>query len=261
MVTQAIQQAATLLREAEETGQTCKPIREIISVQEPETAYSIQALNTEVFLKQGREIVGRKIGLTSKAVQEQLGVDQPDYGILYKDMLRDEGTHINISDVMQAKIEVEIAFVLEKDLNKQENSIEEVIDAIAYVLPALEIVGSRIKNWDITFADTVADNGSSGLFVLGNSHVKLEQIDLRLCQMELERAGQQVSAGTGAACMGNPINAVQWLANTMALTAYPLRAGDVILSGALGPMVEVNVGDNFEARISGLGSVSAMFAN
>ncbi len=261
MATQAVHQAAAVLREAEETGQACKPVREIISAQEAEAAYSIQAINTEFFLRQGRKIVGRKIGLTSKAVQEQLGVDQPDYGILYADMSRNEGTQINFSDVMQAKIEAEIAFVLEKDLTSEDNTIDAVIDAIAYVLPALEIVGSRIKNWDITFADTVADNGSSGLFVLGNSLVKLDQIDLSLCQMELKRAGKKVSAGTGAACMGNPINAVHWLANTMALTPYPLHAGDIILSGALGPMIEINAGDNFEARISGLGSVSAIFSD
>jgi 2-keto-4-pentenoate hydratase len=261
MLNQAIQQAAEVLRKAQETGLACEPIRELISGQNPKSAYAIQAFNTEFFLKQGRKIVGRKIGLTSKVVQEQLGVDQPDYGILYADMLRKEGTQINLSDVMQTKIEAEIAFVLAKDLNQKENAIEDVIDAIAYVSPALEIVGSRIKNWDITYADTVADNGSSGLFVLGNSQCKLDQIDLIVCEMVLERSGEKVSEGSGSACMGNPINAVLWLANTMALTKYPLRAGDIILSGALGPMVEVNAGDNFEARISGLGSVSAMFSD
>jgi 2-keto-4-pentenoate hydratase len=259
MADQAIQQAAEILRKAQETGLACEPIRGLIAGQHAESAYAIQAFNTAFFLKQGRQIVGRKIGLTSKAVQEQLGVDQPDYGILYADMLREDSVEIKFSDVMQTKIEAEIAFVLAKDLKQQENTIEEVIDAVAYVSPALEIVGSRIKNWDITYADTVADNGSSGLFVLGNSQCKLDQIDLSLCQMELERSGEKVSEGSGSACMGNPLNAVLWLANTMASTNYPLRAGDIILSGALGPMVEVNAGDNFEARISGLGSVSAMF--
>ena len=261
MLDQAIQQAAEILRKAQETGLDCEPIRELISGQKPESAYAIQAYNTAFFLQQGRKIVGRKVGLTSKAVQEQLGVDQPDYGILYADMLREEGVEITFSDVMQTKIEAEIAFVLNKDLIQQENTVEDLIDAIAYVSPALEIVGSRIKSWDITYADTVAVNGSSGLFVLGNAQCKLDQIDLSLCQMQLQRFGEKVSEGSGSACMGNPVNAVLWLVNTMASTAYPLRAGDVILSGALGPMVDVHPGDSFEARISGLGSVSAMFSD
>jgi len=261
MTDHAIEKAAEILRKAQETGLACDPVRGSISGRKSEGAYAIQAYNTEFFLKEGRQIIGRKIGLTSKAVQEQLGVDQPDYGILYADMLRDEETPINVTDVLQAKIEGEIAFVLKKDLDRQDNTIDAVIDAVAYVSPALEIVGSRIKNWDITYADTVADNGSSGLFVLGKSRCSLNQIDLSLCKMEMQRSGQQVSAGTGAACMGNPLNALLWLANSMALTKYPLRTGDVILSGALGPMVEVSAGDSFEARISGLGSVSAIFSS
>lgn len=261
MLDQTIKQAAEILRKAQETGLACDPIREILDRQESKMAYAIQAFNTEFFLKQGRQMIGRKIGLTSKAVQEQLGVDQPDYGILYADMSRNEETPIPISDVVQPKIEGEIAFVLKKDLDRKDNKIDAVIDAVDYVLPALEIVGSRIKNWDITFTDTVADNGSSGLFVIGKSQCKLDQIDLSRCNMEMQRSGQQVSIGSGAACMGNPLNALLWLANTMALTNYPLRAGDLILSGALGPMVEVNAGDSFEAHISGLGSVGARFAD
>ena len=258
---ETIKHAAEALRKAQETGLTCEPIREMLEGQDSKMAYAIQAFNTEFFLKHGRQMVGRKIGLTSRAVQAQLGVDQPDYGILFADMSRNEETPINVSDVVQAKIEGEIAFVLKKDLGRQDNTIDSVIDAVDYVSPALEIVGSRIKNWDITFTDTVADNGSSGLFVIGRSQCQLDQIDLSRCTMEMQRFGQQVSAGTGAACMGNPLNAVLWLANTMAATNYPLGAGDIILSGALGPMVEVNAGDSFEAHISGLGSVRARFAD
>ena len=174
------------------------------------------------------------------------------------------GKEITISDVMQPKIEAEIAFVLKEDLNQEVNTSVDVIAAIDYVAPALEIVGSRIKNWDIKLADTIADNGSSGLFVLGEAQCSLDQIDLAKCEMELRLANEgiaeKVSTGSGAACMGNPLNAVLWLANTLALTAYPLRAGDIILSGALGPMVAVNSGDQVEAHISGLGSVSARFS-
>ena len=138
--------------------------------------------------------------------------------------------------------------------------MDDIAAAIDYATPALEIVGSRIKNWDITLADTVADNGSSGLFVLGNSRCTLDHINLIECDMELKRSGEQVSVGNGSSCMGNPLNAVLWLANTMAKTAYPLRAGDIILSGALGPIVEVKPGETFEASISGLGSVRAVFS-
>ena len=260
MANQTLQKAAEILRQAEQTGQACEPIRDLLVDQEVGAAYLIQELNTEHFLKQGRQMVGRKIGLTSEAVQQQIGVDEPDYGILYADMLRNDGEEIKFSDVMQPKIETEIAFVLKADLSKVLNTIDDVTAAIDYATPALEIVGSRIQNWDIKLADTVADNGSSGLFVLGNSQCTLDQIDLEACDMELQRSGEQVSVGNGAACMGNPLNAALWLANTMVLTAYPLRAGDIILSGALGPMVEVKAGDTFEASISGLGSVRTVFS-
>jgi len=175
-------------------------------------------------------------------------------------MSRNDGEEINYTDVLQTKIEAEIAFVLEKDLNKEVNTTTDLIDAIAYALPALEIVGSRIESWDITIVDTIADNASSGLFVLGTSPRTLDQFDLRLCGMVLERFGDQVSVGAGVACLGNPLNAAVWLVNIMAKTGYPLRAGEIILSGALGPMVEVNSGDVFEARVSGLGSVRAVFS-
>lgn len=264
MENSAIHKAAEVLRCAEETDQVCEPIRHMLTEKEADSAYLIQELNTQFFIKQGRQIVGRKIGLTSEAVQKQLGVDQPDYGILYADMSRNVGEEITISDVMQPKIEAEIAFVLKEDLNQEVNTSVDVIAAIDYVAPALEIVGSRIKNWDIKLADTIADNGSSGLFVLGEAQCSLDQIDLAKCEMELRLANEgiaeKVSTGSGAACMGNPLNAVLWLANTLALTAYPLRAGDIILSGALGPMVAVNSGDQVEAHISGLGFVSARFS-
>ena len=260
MIDKAIQKAAEILRQADETGQACEPIRDILGDANVSRAYAVQELNTKYFLKQGRRIVGRKIGLTSEAVQKQIGVDQPDYGILYADMLRKDGEEINIKDILQPKIEAEIAFVLKKDLYKEVSTTEDVIDAIDFATTALEIVGSRINNWDIKLADTVADNGSSGLFVLGDSQCTLDQIDLIACDMELHRFGEQVSVGNGAACMGNPIIAAVWLANTMALTEYPLRAGEIILSGALGPMVEVNPGDKFESTVSGLGSVSTSFS-
>jgi 2-keto-4-pentenoate hydratase len=135
----------------------------------------------------------------------------------------------------------------------------DVLNAIDYALPALEIVGSRIANWNIRITDTIADNASSSAYVLGNSPRKLSEFDLRLCGMVMERRGEPVSVGAGAACLGNPINAVVWLARKMAALGTPLLAGDLVLSGALGPMVPVTPGDIFETRINGLGSVRAVF--
>ena len=204
--------------------------------------------------------MGCKIGLTSVAVQRQLGVDQPDYGMLFDDMSYGDGEIIPSKILTQPRIEAEVAFVLGRDLALSNPGHVDLVNAIAYALPAVEIVGSRISNWDIRIADTIADNASSSAFVLGTRPCKLADLDLRLCGMVLERRGEPVSVGAGAACLGNPLNAVTWLARKMALLGKPLRAGDLVLSGALGPMVPVRPGDVFEARINGLGSVQAVFA-
>ena len=257
---EAINAAAAVLRRVYSTGEPCAPISDTFPGQTPPTAYAIQEVNTRKWLAEGRRLLGRKIGLTSKAVQEQLGVDQPDYGMLFADMAVNDGAEADMSRLVQPKIEAEIALVLERDLDSHRSSMADVIAATAYALPALEIVDSRIRNWEISIVDTIADNASSGLFVLGRTARKLDKLDLRLCAMVMERCGAQVSAGAGAACLGNPLNAAVWLANKMAQTDYPLRAGDVLLSGALGPMAPVNPGDVFETRISGLGSVSVSFS-
>jgi len=162
--------------------------------------------------------------------------------------------------VLQPKIEAEVAFVLDRDIEVERPTIADVVRAVAYAMPALEIVGSRITNWDIGIVDTVADNASSGLFVLGGPVRRLDGLDLRALQMQMTRKDEVVSKGTGAACLGNPLNAMAWLAGELARRKRPLRAGDVVLSGALGPMVPVSAGDVFEANIAGLGSVSARFS-
>jgi 2-keto-4-pentenoate hydratase len=161
--------------------------------------------------------------------------------------------------LLQPKIEAEIALVLEHDLPHEINTLPDLLRATAYALPALEIVGSRIANWDIHLNDTVADNASSGLYVLGNQPQLLREIDLIRCGMVMERRGEPVSIGSGVACLGNPLYAALWLANTMAKRGVPLKAGDVVLTGALGPMVAVNSGDVFTTKIQGLGQVSAYF--
>jgi 2-keto-4-pentenoate hydratase len=174
-------------------------------------------------------------------------------------MVMCDGEEVALSRVMQPKVEAEVALVLEKDLKHKDVSISELIAAVAYAVPAIEIVASRIENWNIKIQDTIADNASSGLFVLGNDPKKLEGLDLRLCGMVMERRGEQVSLGAGVACLGNPLNAALWLARTMAQAGAPLKAGDVIMTGALGPMVGVAPGDVIEVRIAGLGSVRTAF--
>lgn len=254
-----IESLAVRLREAGESGSATHPIRTQIPDGDVASAYAIQQANTDHWLKAGRRLTGRKIGLTSKSVQKQLGVDSPDFGMLFADMALGDGEEVALSRVMQPKVEAEVALVLERDLTMEGCSVSELISATAYALPAIEIVGSRIANWDIRLVDTIADNASSGLFVLGAEPKKLEGLDLRLAGMVMERRGEPVSLGAGAACLGNPLNAAVWLARTMVKVGAPLKAGDVIMTGALGPMFTVAPGDVIDVRIGGLGSVRAVF--
>jgi len=260
MANQAIESAAQAIRTAWETGKACPPVRDSLPANDVNAAYAVQKINTDKWVGQGRRLTGRKIGLTAKAVQNQLGVDQPDYGMLFADMCYVDGEEMPVSRLMQPRVEAEVALVLDKDLTHSQLTLPDMIGAVAYALPAIEVVGSRIAKWDIKIVDTVADNASSGLFVLGTRPVKLADIDLRLCGMVMESKGDQVSVGAGVACLGNPINAALWLARKMIEVGMPLRAGDVIMTGALGPMAPVVPGDVVEARISGLGSVRAAFA-
>ncbi|CAB3796793.1 2-keto-4-pentenoate hydratase [Pararobbsia alpina] len=259
MTPQLIEQAARALTEATRTHKYIAPLRETYEQLTIEDAYAIQRVNTQRRLADGRRLVGCKIGLTSAAVQKQLGVDRPDFGMLFDDMGYGDGEPIPASILTQPKIEAEIAFVIGRDITVLNPGQLDVLNAIDYALPALEIVGSRIADWNIHITDTIADNASSSAYVLGNRPRKLSEFDLRLCGMVMERRGEPVSVGAGAACLGNPINAVVWLARMMATLGTPLKAGDLVLSGALGPMVAVQPGDIFETRINGLGSVRAVF--
>ena len=256
-----IKTAAQRIRNAVKSGRPCKPIRDLIEAGDLDAAYAIQQTNTDIWIEEGRRPVGRKIGLTAKSVQKQLGVDQPDYGILYADMEVVDGDEIDAARLMQAKVEGEIALVLDNDLVDEQLTLVDLMDSVAYALPAIEIVGSRIANWDITILDTIADNASSGLYVLGTRPVGLHELDLRMCGMVMENRGDQVSIGAGVACLGNPLNAALWLARKMVEVEMPLMAGDTIMTGALGPMAPVTPGDVVEVRIGGLGSVRAVFAN
>lgn len=249
--------AADRLWEATRSGRPTDPVQDLIT--SDEDAYAVQEINTERSTDAGRRIVGRKIGLTSLTVQRQLGVDRPDYGILFADMAVDDGAEVAPGRLIQPRVEAEIAFVLGADLPHPDTTAGEVMRAVDYVVAAIEIVDSRIADWKISYFDTVADNASSGLYVLGSRPVRLRHVDVVSCGMVMERAGEPVSVGAGRACLGSPISAAAWLARTMAAAGRPLVAGDTILSGALGPMVGVSPGDAFEARIDGLGSVSVSF--
>ncbi|MEZ5711188.1 MAG: fumarylacetoacetate hydrolase family protein [Sphingobium sp.] len=253
-----IEGEAARLREAY-GGQTVSPIRERQTTATIADAYAIQAFNTEYWMRQGRVRAGAKIGLTAKAVQKQLGVDQPDFGTLFTDMEIKDGDIASIGALLQPKVEAEVAFVMARRPDIARLTTAELLNSVAYALPAIEIVDSRVANWDIGIVDTIADNASSGLFVLGTTPHKLEELDLRLCGMVLEVNGDPVSFGAGAACLGHPLHALGWLAKTMADNGAPLGEGDVVLSGALGPMAAVSGGDYVEARIEGLGAVRVAF--
>lgn len=251
---------ADLLAEAARSGTPCEPVHTLFGDGDLATAYAAQEIATERRLASGARLVGRKIGLTSPAVQKQLGVGQPDYGMLFHDMDVANGDEVDLARLIQPKIEAEIAFVLGRDLDDARLTSVDVIAAIDWVLPALEVVDSRVAGWNIRITDTIADNASSGLFVLGHTPRRLVDVDVLDCGMVMERDGEPVSTGIGRACLGSPINATLWLARTMAAAGRPLKAGDVVLSGALGPMVPVTAGVRFEARIDGIGSVAVGFS-
>lgn len=263
-----IEGIAETLRRAHRDRVPCDPVRDALLQQAAasirplaDMAYAVQQANTDAAVREGRRIVGRKIGLTSLAVQKQLGVDEPDFGVLFADMARLDGLPIACADVLQPKVEAEVALVLERDLDSPCNTIADLIRATAFVLPAIEICGSRVRGWDIRLADTVADNASAGLFVLGTRPVRLGDVELGEMGMSMRRGEEVVSEGRGTACMGHPLNAALWLADTLARLGTPLRAGEIVLTGALGPMVPVRPGDVFRADIEGLGTVSAAFTD
>lgn len=250
------QQAAQALRESRASGTPIAPISQTHGIAGLDAAYAVAEINTQARVAEGHRIVGLKVGLTSVAVQQQLGVDQPDFGVLFDDMEFLNGQAIPTARLMQPKIEAEIAFVVGRDLQGKAPSYAEFLAALDYALPALEIVDSAIANWKITLVDTVADNASCGLYVLGDQPVPVGQLPLGELGMTLTKNGQTVSVGTGAACLGHPLRAAYWLACTMAERGQGLKVGQVILSGALGPMVPVVAGDVVRAQIGALGSVS-----
>ncbi|MBB5398598.1 MULTISPECIES: 2-keto-4-pentenoate hydratase [Paraburkholderia] len=258
---------ALRLRESERTRVTIAPLRDdarFVELPNPadaeQLAYAVQQANVAARVAAGERIVGRKIGLTSPAVQRQLGVDQPDFGALFASMAYGDSQPIPLGELIQPKVEAEIALVLEHDLLHERHTYADLMRATAYAVAAIEVVDSRIEGWNIRFVDTVADNASSARFVLGSRPVLLRDVDLAACAMTLSNDAEVLSRGNGAACLGNPLNAAAWLADRMVRLGTPLRAGDVLMTGALGPMVAVRQPGTFSAQIDGLGSVRATFS-
>ncbi len=252
---------ADRLYDASISGTPIEPIGHALRVGGVALAYRVQKYNVERQVASGRRIVGRKIGLTAKAVQEQFGVGEPDYGTLLDLMDVSAMEVVPFGSLIQPRIEAEIAFVLGRHLDSPTVSLAEAAQAVDCVLPALEIVDSRIKNWQISIFDTIADNASSALFVTGATPIDPKRIDLRLAGMVLEKNGAAASLGVGAACLGSPYRALTWLARRMAEAGEPLRAGALILTGALGPMTKVEPGDFVSAEIQGLGRMSVRFGD
>jgi 2-keto-4-pentenoate hydratase len=242
---------------ARQTSKPCPPVRDLVT--HLDDAYLVQSAWVAQRIAAGAHVVGRKIGLTNPAVQSQLGVDSPDFGVLLDEMAVPDAGCADIGRLLQPRIEAEVAFVLAHDLDLAAPTDVDVVAATAYVVAALEIVDSRIAGWDITLLDTVADNASAGLFVLGSTSRALD-LDLAGCAMTMSRGGDVVSTGLGRDCLGSPVRAVAWLASTAHALGAPLRAGDIVLSGALGPVIDVRPGDTFAAEVAGVGGVSVTFS-
>lgn len=255
-----LDRAARRLIDAAATGDPCPPVRDLIGSTDVEAAYAVQQRVVTERVAAGAHVVGRKIGLTSPAVQAQLGVDRPDFGVLLDDMDVSGADRVPTGRLLQPKVEAEVAFVLGAALVDGDLDLDQVRAAVDHARPALEIVDSRIAGWDITFGDTVADNASGGLYVLGEDRRTLDELAPVDVDMEMTVNGRSVSTGNGAACLGDPLLALSWLARTAREHGQPLLAGQVVLSGALGPMAPVVAGDTVTATISGLGTVSATFA-
>lgn len=255
MQSEKIERAAQALRQSRATRTAVDKVSVTHGIASVDEAYAVSELNRQWKLEQGSRVVGKKVGLTSKAVQSQLGVDQPDFGFLFDDMEFLNGQVVPVKRLIQPKAEAEIAFVVQKDIGGQVPTYSEFLACLGYAVPAIEIVDSAIADWKITIVDTVADNASSGLYVLGDQPVSVAQLALSELGMALEKNGAMVSSGIGSACLGHPLRAAYWLACEMFRRGHGLAAGEVILSGALGPMVPIEAGDRVDARIQGLGSV------
>lgn len=258
---ETLRRAVARLRTAAATRTPTQPVRDLLGSRDVRAAYAVQEQLASERIASGARVVGRKIGLTSEAVQRQLGVDQPDFGVLFDDMALMDSSVLAHDAVMQPRVEAEVAFVLKHDLDSPDVDAAAVRAATDHVVAAIEVCGSRITDWDIHFTDTVADNASAGAFVTSKVRRSLDGLCLADLKMSMTIDGREVSTGSGAACLGDPMNAVVWLARKSHELGDPLRAGQIILSGALGPMQPALPGTRVEASIGELGNVTLTFSD
>lgn len=254
-----IETTAARLRDAYAPGKPIPPIRDGFPEGDLKSAYAIQQANMRFWLANGRRAVGRKIGLTAKALQQQWGVDHPMYGMLYADADMSDGL-VDSARFNEPRMEAEIALVLGRDITQARLTIAELISAVDYAVAAFEIADSRIANWQFGIVDIIADNGANGAFVTGMTPRKLTDVDLGECSMTMYKNGSVATMGTAAGSVGHPLLGLKWLAEAAAVTDTPLRAGDIVLTGSLGAIIPAAPGDIFESHVTGLGSVRATFS-
>lgn len=254
-----IKEIAEELLQAERNKLAIAPLTDQYSELNVTDAYQIQLEVTKKKVSEGRTIIGKKVGLTSVAMQKMLGVDEPDYGHLLDDMKVEDGGKVKVSDMLSPKIEAEIGFILKEDLQGPNVTFLDVLMATEYIVPTLEIIDSRIADWKIRLVDTVADNGSSAKVVVGSKLSKIDGIDLRSLGMVFYKNGEMVATGSGAAALGHPAHAIAWLANKLHEFGITLKAGELILPGALSAAMNVQAGDVVSAQFGPLGSVSVTF--
>jgi len=255
-----IAELAAALREAELRKTAMGPLTAQYPGLSLEDAYRIQMQGVATRLAAGARMVGKKVGLTSRAMQQFLGVDEPDFGHLFDDMVFPEEEVLDLDRFLQPKVEAELAFILGEDLGGPGVTLVDVLRATAAVVPAFEIIASRIKDWKIKIQDTIADNGSSAGLVLGSQLMPVEEVNLKHVGMVLERNGVIVETAAGAAVMGHPALAVAWLANKLGAMGSGLRRGEIVLAGSLTKALEVKPGDVFTATFGGLGAVKVVFS-
>jgi 2-keto-4-pentenoate hydratase len=259
MSTTTRDEAAESLYEAERSQQAIRPLTETYPGLTVDDAYAIQLAWIDRKLREGARVVGHKIGLTAVAMQQLLGVDQPDFGHILDTMMVADGATVSREDLIYPRVEAEITFVLKQDLRGPGVTVANVLSATEYVMPSLEIVDSRVADWKIKLEDTISDNASSCRMVIGGRYIPVHGLDLRLVGMVMEKNGEVMNTAAGAAVLGNPAQAVAWLANKLSEFDVTLKAGEVILPGALSAAITVEAGDSIRATFDHLGSVSVRF--
>jgi 2-keto-4-pentenoate hydratase len=252
-INEVLHTAAKRLRTAASGAQAIDPVRDVVA--SLEDAYIVQEALRGLWIQDGRRAVGYKIGATARAVRERMQMDEPDYGALCADIVFLDGAILELERFVMPRIEPEIAIVLGRDLDLEQHTAVDVMRAVDFVLPAMEIADSRIRAWDLTAVDSIADNATAGGAVIGGVPVPLANLDLGRCEVTMEVGGEVVSRGRGDAALGSPINAVAWLADALVRRGQHLRAGDLVLTGALSDSIELRRGMNIRSIFGPLGSV------